>query len=183
MIRLQKAEPCLLGKHTAPGAPPSSIRSCASSCPHRQAGRAAPGAAWSPRNAAGPGDGARKPGSPARLQIPVHIARQPCKSPLYGIPVNPFLLYSIPANPYPHSTESLQTPRGARSHRNAAGLSDRAGKPGSPARLQIPVLTAWQPCKSPSLLNGILANPTTVGTSKQSHQHPKGAKADGSIAS
>lgn len=172
----------MLGKHTAPGAPPWSIRSYASSCPHCQPGTAAPGAAWSHRNAAGPGGGARKPGSPARLQIPVHIARQPCKSPLYGVPVNPFLLYSIPANPYPHSTASLQTPRGARSHRNAAGLSDRAGKPGSPARMQIPVPTVWHPCKSLSLLHGILANPTTVGTSKQSHQHPKEAKPGRSIA-
>lgn len=129
LIRLQKAEPCLLVKHTVPGAPPWSIRSYASSCPHCQAERAALGALRRHRNAADPADGAGRPGSPARLQIPVHIARQPCKSLLYGIPVNP----------YPHSTASLQIPGAARSNGDASGLSDRAGNPGSPARLQIPV--------------------------------------------
>lgn len=43
-------------------------------------------------------------------------------------------------------------------------------------------LEVLQGCKSLSLLRGILANPTTVGTSKQSHQHPKEAKPGRSIA-
>lgn len=121
----------------------------------------------------------------ARLQTPVHMEWQPCKSPWCGMPVNPIPvvqhpckslspLRSIPANPW-----GCQEPR---EHRWC--LSDSAGKPGSPARLQIPAPTAmaalhaihpcvaWHLCKSPHH-GDLQAKPPAPQGSQTRREHSK----------